>query len=103
MDNKERLDLIVKSLEESKDKISNVKKEIIACLEFLKDKNKEVLNSIKDKKELIDLISDAIDKKIDTGIYDFIDGLFIKMAVKTAFDKIIDKVLGKDWFENLKK
>ena len=103
MDSKEIALQIIKSQEEFKIDITNLKSSLQDLLAKYLKKVKEIGGEIPDEKTFLKVLSEILDEEIKLPQpYESVDGWIFDFILKIVDSKILDKWFGSDWFEKLK-
>lgn len=102
MNEKEIAGKIVLTISEGKEKFNGLKKSINDYIDWIISENAEILNSIETEEQFFGVLAEILDDNTNTGIFDAVDGIFIRKALFLIDKKVIDKLAGEDWFPKLK-
>ena len=103
MDNKEIALNIIQKVEVSKDKFKGLKQSVEELLLSILKESKNTLLEIPDEKTFLSICAEILDTLIVLPQpFEAVDGIVFNVVVWTIDKFLLDKIFGKNWFENLK-
>lgn len=98
----ELADLLIADYQEVRVKLFDFKGMVEGFIQWLMERIRARVGALPDEEAFIQLLAVILDKAIKLGpIMEIFDGMAIKKALQLG-DSILDKIIGKDWYERLR-